>query len=167
MSLHNDINNLSKTIEKNQLLTEKALKDNEKAKNKLYIAKIELLDDLKDELQHYLKYDHNIESAKIRNEIIEALLEYSNTIYNRNYTRAFLLENYEKEAKKAIKQHEIDKKHEKEVQKEREEAEAQKRYQRQLAFNNFIKFLEIILLILASPFLLIIFFVLGICKNIK
>lgn len=43
----------------------------------------------------------------------------------------------------------------------------QKQKEKQIAFNNFIIALKTITFILASPFILIMFFVWGICKNIK
>lgn len=171
MGLLNELNTINRTLENNNKIITKQQKEEEKAKNKIYIAKIELIDDLKDELQHYLKYDHNIMTTKIRNEIIDALLEYSNIIYNKNYTKAFLLENYEKEAKKLYKLYIQEKKEEekqKEIQQKALDKEwIQKQKEKQIAYNNIIALLKTIALILISPFLLIGFVVIAICKNMK
>ena len=171
MGLLNELNTINRTLENNNKIITKQQKEEEKAKNKIYIAKIEMLDDLKEENNLYLKYNHNIFSQKIRNEIIDALLEYSNIIYNKNYTKAFLIENYEKEAKKLYKLYEHNKKEEARQEEIKQRAQSkewiQKQKQKQIFFNNTMIFLKTLTLILLSPFLLIIFFVFGICKNIK
>ena len=105
MNLNNEIRNLSVTLEKNQEKIRTLEKETEKNKAKLYQAKIELLDDLNSELETMLNLTDNLYDRDIRNEIIESLLNYSIIINNKNYTRAFLIENYNKQVKKILSEH--------------------------------------------------------------
>lgn len=171
MSLHNDINNLTKTVENSNKNTLNQLKESEKQKNNLYIAKIEILDDLKEEIKLCLKYNGNPFDTEIKTNIIENMLNYTKKIYSIKYTNAFILANYDKIAKELLKEEE---KRQKGAEKLRQIQlkEAKKQYileqqRKQQAFNNLIVRLKTITLILASPFILLIFFLIAICKNIK
>lgn len=171
MSLHNDINNLTKTLENSNKNTLNQLKESEKQKNNLYIAKIEILDDLKEEIKLCLKYNGDPFSTEIKTNIIENMLNYTKKIYSIKYTNAFILANYDKIAKELLKEEE---KRQKEAEKLRQiqlkEAEKQrilKQAQKQQAFNNILKAIKTIIFILSAPFILLIYFVIGICKNVK
>lgn len=72
----------------------------------------------------------------------------------------------EKQTKIAEKYAKIRQKEEEKAKKEREKQYILEQQQKQQAFNNLIVALKTITLILASPFILIMFFVWGICKNI-
>lgn len=171
MGLLNELNTINRTLENNQKIITKQQKEEEKAKNKIYVAKIELLDDLTDEIKISLKYNHDPNNSKIRNEIIEAILGYSNIIYNKQYTRAFLIENYPKIATKEIKLYKEKQKELDKIQIESKQEEAKQRQQktiaRQQTFNAIITILHYAIILLATPFILIIAFVFGICKSIK
>lgn len=171
MSLHNDINYLTKTIESNNKITINQLKESEKQKNNLYIAKIEILDDLKEEIKLCLKYNGDPFNTEIKTNIIENMLDYTNTLYNIKYTKAFILANYDKITKELLKEEE---KRQKEAEKLRQIQlkEAEKQYileqqRKQQAFNNILKAIKTIIFILSAPFILLIYFVIGICKNVK
>lgn len=171
MSLHNDINNLTKTLENNQQKLKQSEKQAEKRKNLEYQYKIELLDDLRWEFDLMQKYNKNLLNREVRNEIIESLLDYSVIINNKNYTKAFLIENYEKEAKKIIaeeeKQYKIKEKQQKELEKIQTKQAQIDLQKRQDTIKAIMQFIQIICLILLSPFILIIFFVLALAKNSK
>lgn len=158
MGLLNELNTINRTLENNQKIITKQQKEEEKAKNKIYVAKIELLDDLTDEIRLTLKYNHNPNNANIRNEIIEAILGYSNIIYNKQYTRAFLIENFPKIASKEIKLY-------KEQQKELDKIQIEE--EKQQTFNAIITILKYTIILLSTPFIFIVAFVFGICKSIK
>lgn len=171
MGLLNNINDINRTLQENQKLFTKQLKEEEKAKNNIYIAKIELIDDLQTEIKWTLQDGKDPNDAEIKGKIIDTILEYSNIIYNKKYTKAFLIENYEKEVKKLIKQYQEEQKELKKLQIFEEEEEAkknqQKARQRQTTYNAIITILKYTIVLLATPFILIIAFVWGICKGMK
>lgn len=174
MSLHNDIIYLNDTIKNNQIKTSREQKESEKVKNKLYQYKIELLEDLKTELYESTELHEDIKSQKVKHEIIEALLNYSIILINKDYTRAFLLEHYEKEVKKIlIAQKEEEKKRQEELKRQEEIKRAyslqvkREKQQRAETLQGISSLLLGLACLLGLPFVLIIFFIIGITKSVK
>ena len=181
MGLLNEINNVNRTLQDTQQ------KELTKGQQKELHQRLLLL--LKRELK---KEFAEIQNQKELNELVIVLIKYKkqniNTIheiYQENYNKKLSIHdlNYldeiylktissiQKEYTIIFKQEERERKEE-ERQKAIEEKAKQKEYiqrqkEKQIAFNNIITLLKTITIILASPFLLIIFFVYGICKNIK
>ena len=174
MSLHNDIIYLNDTIKNNQIKTSQEQKASEKAKNKLYQYKIELLEDLRTELYESIELNEDVKSQKVKHEIIEALLNYSIILINKDYTRAFLLEHYEKEAKKiSTAQKEEEKKRQEEAKRQEEIKKAYalqvqgEKKQRAETLQGISSLLLGLACLVGLPFILIIFFITGITKSVK
>lgn len=178
MSLHNDINYLTDTIKNNQIKLNQEQKENEKAKNKLYQYKIELLEDLKTEIYQAYKQKEDLNEFLTKYIIIDRLLHNSIILINKDYTRAFLIDNYEKEAKKILAQErQKQKEEEKRAQEEAKRQEAlkkaivqrqqQERYNRILILKSISQALMGLAFILSAPFILLIYFIIGIVKATK
>lgn len=159
MNLNNEIRNLSVTLEKNQNKIQILEKENEIKKAKLYQAKIELLDDLDFELEMMLNYNNDLFNREIRNEIIEALLNYSVIINNKNYTRAFLIENYNKQAKKILSEQKNELKAKEKQQNDFIKQQEIDLKMKQQNFINTLNLIKTLCVIALSPFILLMFFI--------
>lgn len=178
MSLHNDINNLAKVIEKTN--------EKEEKKNALYIKKIELLDELKTQLNYIYNLGYNIDNDNVKTQLIEHITSDKNIIiYSNRYTQAFLRENYDREVTRILTTEKMQKreeeKQEKEEEKKRQEEskrqeEIKKAYalqvqrekqQRAETLQGVSNLLLGLACLVGFPFILIIFFIIGITKSVK
>lgn len=178
MSLHNDINNLANVIEKTS--------EKEEKKNALYIKKIELLDELKIQLNYIYNLGYNIDNSNVKMQLIEHIAsDKNNIIYSNRYTQAFLQENYDREVTKIIAQEKTQKREEEkqakeEEKKRQEESKRQeeikkayalqvqgKKQQRAEILQGISSLLLGLACLIGLPFVLIIFFIIGITKSVK
>lgn len=195
MSLHNDINYLNDTLQKTYKRELTEAEKRQKEKKQQQIAKKIMLENFTSYFENMQNLDQiqtlTKNFIKNKKQNITVLAEYFQGVTGERANHQiidFIDENYCKfmiQAKKDIeilykmdqieeeKQEKISKKYSKIRQKEEEKArkERQKQYileqqRKQQAFNNLIIGLKTITLISASPFILIMFFVWGICKNI-
>ena len=196
MSLHNDINCLNDTLQKTykRELTESEKRQKEKRQQEIakkimlenftsYFESMQNLEQIQILTKNFIK--NKRQNIKILKEFFEdvtgeranyQIIDYIEenyikymlqskkdieTIYKMNQIEE------EKQAKINEKYAKIRQKEEEKAKKEREKQYILEQQRKQQAFNNLIIGLKTITLILASPFILIIFFVWGICKNTK
>lgn len=195
MSLHNDINCLNDTLQKTykRELTEAEKRQKEKRQQQIakkimlenftsYFESMQSLEQIQTLTKNFIKnkrqninilkeFFEDVTGEQANKQIIDFIDEnyYKfmiqskkdiETIYKMNQTEE------EKQAKINEKYAKIQQREEEKAKKEREKQYILEQQRKQQAFNNLIVGLKTITLILASPFILIMFFVWGICKNI-
>lgn len=163
MGLINSINDISYHIqkqEKNQTIKEK-IKEYER-KNK-----IELLQALSDEINDYNDMGCNIYNDKVKERIIETILQNTRSgktkaYRNTNETRTLLIENYFKIANTCES---IRKKRDKKEAELHPQPKQTPKHAQQQDYSGIFKALKILTYILLAPFFLIIFTVVALTKN--
>lgn len=184
MGLLNELNAINRTLEDHQKqLTKTQLKELDKLKKqrikKIFLEQfeeafaktsskkdIEILTTnlLKNKVQNIL-FVKNCYLDLYKQKFLKSDIDYIDQYYfkwiqdvSKEYLYIYKLE--EREQKEEERQEQI-------KQKALEQEYIRKQQQKQINFNNTIIFLKTITLILLAPFILIIFFVIGLCKNVK
>lgn len=181
MGLIDSINSLKNEVKNNQEQQKRELKEAERKQ----LIKYQLLSILKIEIQEAQERGEDIRNTYTQEDTIDRVIknpEISNLI-NQNFTRYYLLENYnkiindiEKEIEKEKKekeqkqkqlektQKEIEKEHIKQQKELQKEIEAE-RIRKAEARKTIIESLKILCMIILSPFLLLLFFVLALANS--
>lgn len=188
MGLNDNVNSLKNEIKNSNEQRQRELKEAERKQ----LIKYELLDILKSEILEAQEQGQDIfntyaQAEIVNNTINEPTIEY---LINKDFTRYWLLENYNKIVKDIQKEIEKEKKEEKQKQKEIEkEMKEEEKHARELekeyikqqkelkkeleaerirkaeARKTIIEAIKLLCLIILSPFLLIIFFMIAIMNN--
>lgn len=183
MGLLNEINNVNRTLKDTQQKESTKAEQNEIQKirkQKLEILLKQNMNKLFENVKNQKGIDKlTIELLKHKQDNIKILMDIYFEKYNVKlncYELNYIDEIYNKTIYKIKKEYtEIFKQDtikEKEEEKEKKEIEKLrqiqlKEAQKQQTFNNILKAIKTIIFILSAPFILLIYFVIGICKNVK
>lgn len=174
MGLNDNINNLKNELQENRKQQQKELKEAERKR----LIKYQLLSILKIEIQEAQENGQDIFNTYEQENIIDRVTKNPeiSTLINQNFTRYWLLENYnkivkdikkelDKEAKQAEKDQKEIEKEKLKLQKElKKELEAE-RIRKAEARKTIIEAVKLLCMIILSPFMIIAFMVIAVCKD--